>query len=451
MSDVQVSRDDSVALLRHPPASRMEAAADVPTLAAQRAAAERELLLSGLPGRKDEAWRFTSVRSVLEITPEAPADLFMLDRVGASARELFPNAGMVLPIVDGVPLVTAVSTLPDGVQLIALDDAHRAGVAAEPVVLTRERHFRALNTARFERGALLRIAGEQQAAIHLVYLSTGTSVAHAKLHVEVAPGASASVVEHFVGQPGASVRTSQPVDDPRKDVLLNAVTDVRVGKNAELEHVRVHRSAQHLLGEVAVEVHRDARYRSRVVTLGGPLMRLGLHVALVGEGGSATLEGAYHVDGRDHVDHHTLVEHRASRCESREDYRGVIDQHGTAVFDGIAWVHRAALVSEAHQQNRNLLLTETATVHTKPHLEIDTDSVVASHGATVGSLDEDQVFYLRSRGLRDGQARALLTFAFVRELLERVSDEATRTRAMQDMAARLPDGAGLLELFQEVP
>lgn len=442
MSDVQASHDDGVALLRRQPGGRFEAAVDVPTLAAQRAAAERALLASGLPGRKDEAWRFTSVRSVLELTPEAPADLFTLDRVGAAARDLFPRAAMVLPIVDGVPLVTAVETLPDGVQLVALDDAHRAGVAAEPVLLTRERHFRALNTARFERGALLRIEGQLQGAIHLVYLGTGIAVAHAKVHVEVASGAHATVVEHFLGQ---------RADGPRREVLLNAVTDVRVGKNADLEHVRVHHSTQYLLGEVAVEVQRDARYHSRVVTLGGPLMRLGLHVALVGEGGSATLEGVYHVDGRDHVDHHTLVEHRAPRCTSREDYRGVIDQHGTAVFDGIAWVHRDALVSEAHQQNRNLLLTETATVHTKPHLEIDTDSVVASHGATVGSLDEDQVFYLRSRGLRDGQARALLTFAFVRELLERITDDVTRARAQEHMAARLPDGKGLLELFQEAP
>lgn len=443
MSDVQrIQAVDGAALLRPQPGRRVEAAADVPTLAAQRSAAERALLERGLPGRKDEAWRFTSVRSVLEMAPQEPADLFTLDRVGAQAQGLFPSDSVVLPIVDGVPLVTAVGSLPEGVQLLALDDAHRAGVAEAPVLLAPERHFRALNTARFERGAVLRVTGEHNTAIHLVYVSTGTSVAHAKVHVEVAAQARATVVEHFLGGLGDGVRA---------DVLLNAVTDVRVGKNAALEHVRVHQSRQHLLGEVAVEVHRDARYHSRVVTLGGPLMRLGLHVALVGEGGSATLEGVYHVDGRDHVDHHTLVEHRAPRCTSREDYRGVIDQHGTAVFDGIAWVHRDALVSEAHQQNRNLLLTETATVHTKPHLEIDTDSVVASHGATVGSLDADQVFYLRTRGMREAQARALITFAFARELLERISDDVTRTRAQDDMARRLPDGEGLLELFQEAP
>ena len=444
MSDVQASQaDDSVALLRPQPGRRVEVANEVPTLSGQRAAAERALRESGLPGRKDEAWRFTSVRAVLELTPEAPADLFTLDRVGARARELFPAASVVLPIVDGVALVTAVDGLPAGVQLMALDDAHRAGVAVSPVLLRPERHFRALNTARFERGALLRIEGEQAAAVHIVYVSTGSAVAHAKVQVEVVAGARVTLVEHFLGQPEGQGA------EARKEVLLNAVTDVRIGQNAELEHVRVHQSRQHLLGEVAVEVGRDARYHSRVVTLGGPLMRLGLHVALVGEGGSTTLEGVYHVSGRDHVDHHTLVEHRAPRCTSREDYRGVIDQHGTAVFDGLAWVHRAARVSEAHQQHRNLLLTATAPVHTKPHLEIDTDSVVASHGATVGSLDEDQVFYLRARGMRDSQARALLTFAFVRELLERITDDPTRKRAQDEMAARLPDGTGLLELFQE--
>jgi Fe-S cluster assembly protein SufD len=181
----------------------------VPTLAAQRAAAERALRESGLPGRKDEAWRFTSVRAVLELAPEAPADLFTLDRVGARARELFPAASVVLPIVDGVALVTAVDGLPAGVQLMALDDAHRAGVAVSPVLLRPERHFRALNTARFERGALLRIEGEQAAAVHIVYVSTGSAVAHAKVHVEVVAGARVTLVEHFLGQPegqGAEAR-----------------------------------------------------------------------------------------------------------------------------------------------------------------------------------------------------------------------------------------------------
>ena len=228
------------------------------------------------------------------------------------------------------------------------------------------------------------------------------------------------------------------------------MTDVRVGANAELEHVRIHSSTQLLIGDLAIELGPDARYHSRVVTLGGPLMRMSLHLAFLGKGGSATLEGAYHVAGSDRVDHHTRVEHRAPHCTSNQDYRGVIDEKGTSVFDGIAWIHRDALVSEAHQQNRNLLLSETAVVHTKPHLEVDTDSVVASHGATVGSLDEHQVFYLRSRGMRESQARALLTFAFVRELLERISDVGTRTRAEEEMAARLPDGVGLSELFGEV-
>ncbi|MCA9534860.1 MAG: Fe-S cluster assembly protein SufD [Myxococcales bacterium] len=451
MSEVRVSQasvsaaphdgDEGIALLRPQPGSRVSPATEAPEVAAMRRAAERALAQWGLPGRKDEAWRFTPVRSALELSPSEPADVWDLERAGAEVRARFAADAVVLPVVDGLPLVTAVEGLPAGVQLMGLDDALAGSVAPEPVALTQERHFRALNTARFERGGLLRVEGEQEHPIHVLYVSTGATVSHARLHVELVRGARASVIEHFV--------SAKRTDEAAK-TLLNAVTDVRVGANAELEHVRVHRSAQQLVGDVAVEVGADARYHSRVVTLGGPLMRLSLHVAFVGKGGSATLDGAYHVAGRDLVDHHTRVEHRAPHCTSHQDYRGVVDEKGTSVFDGIAWVHEAALVSEAHQQNRNLLLTDTAVAHTKPHLEIDTDSVVASHGATVGTLDEDQVFYLRSRGLRDSQARALLTFAFVRELLARISDEGTRHKVEEEMAARLPDGQGLLELFGEV-
>ena len=466
MIEVQASQGpEDIALLRPQPNGRVEHAAAAPSLTALRRAAERALEQHGLPGRKDEAWRFTSVRGALEIAPSAPAELWSLERAGDDVRAHFAAEAFVLPVVDGVALVTAVDNLPAGVQLMALDDAHRSSVAPDPVSLAPERHFRALNTARFERGALLRIEGQLERPVHVIYVSTGVSVAHAKLHIEVVAGARATVIEHFVsprkrgavGQ-GGSADGAANVDvdagpsgqgDAPPPTLLNAVTDVRVGPNAELEHVRVHRSTQLLVGDVATELGKDARYHSRVVTLGGPLMRLSLHLAFTGKGGSATLEGAYHVAGRDHVDHHTRVEHRASHCTSQQDYRGVIDGHGTSVFDGIAWVHQNALVSEAHQQNRNLLLSDTAVAHTKPHLEIDTDSVVASHGATVGSIDEDQVFYLRSRGMRESKARALLTFAFVRELLQRIGDEGTRKRVEEAMAERLPDGMGLLELFGE--
>ncbi len=440
------SSEPQEALLAAPPARDSvpaEGASSAALQALRRGAAEA-LERDGLPGRRDEAWRFTSVRNVVELTPDAlPAD----DALAQAAAQVAALSGIeanaqrvVLTLVDGLPVLAADASYPEGLSVTPLTEAYAQASAPAAVSLRPERHFRALNTARFERGLLLHVRGELSAAVHVVYTSAGAQVAHPRVHLELEQGARCTLVEHFIGEPV----------EPAQRVLVNAVTDVRVGPNAELEHVRVHRSAQHLLGDLAVEVQRDGRYRSRVVTLGGPLMRMGLHVAMVGPGAEVALDGVYHAAGRDHVDHHTLVEHRASNCTSHEDYRGVVDEKGTAVFDGIAQVHREALVSEAHQSNRNLLLADTATVHTKPHLEIDTDSVVASHGATVGSLDADQLFFLRTRGLRESNARALLIFAFVRELIDRISDASTRDQALEAMASRLPDSAGLLELWGEV-
>ncbi len=176
------------------------------------------------------------------------------------------------------------------------------------------------------------------------------------------------------------------------------------------------------------------------MTLGGALHRFDVRALLQGPGAQCQLDGAYLVEGRDHVDHHTLVEHEAPRCRSDQTYRGIASENGTAVFDGIVVVHRGAQGTEAHQENRNLLLSDSATVHTKPHLEIDADDVVCSHGATIGSLDEDQLFYLRARGIPEELSRSILTFAFVESIVDRVDHEPTRARLREALLARIPHG-----------
>ena len=183
-----------------------------------------------------------------------------------------------------------------------------------------------------------------------------------------------------------------------------------------------------------------------MVTLGGALLRFDVRVLLQGQGAECQLNGAYLVDGNDHVDHHTLVEHQAPRCRSNQTYRGIASGHGTAVFDGIVLVHRGAQKTEAHQENRNLLLSETATVHTKPHLEIDTDDVVCSHGATVGSLDESQLFYLRTRAIPEKLARAMLTYAFIERVVDEVGHEPTRDRLREAVLDRIPEGQTIREV-----
>jgi Fe-S cluster assembly protein SufD len=200
------------------------------------------------------------------------------------------------------------------------------------------------------------------------------------------------------------------------------------------------------LAAIAVRQGRDSRYRSRVFTLGGGLTRVDLRVALEEEGGDCSLDGLYLATAGALVDHHTRIVHASPRCTSRERYKGILDGDGVAVFDGTIVVDRGASGTEAHQENRNLLLSNDAVVHAKPHLEIDTDDVRCSHGATVGRLDPEQLFYLRSRGIDPEVARSLLTYAFAREMVATVTRADLRELLEELVATQLPSGRAAREL-----
>ncbi len=200
---------------------------------------------------------------------------------------------------------------------------------------------------------------------------------------------------------------------------------------------------------MSVTQGRDSHYAAHVVTLGGVLQRLDLKVGLDAPGASCDLRGFYAVDGSEHVDHHVKVDHRAEHGTSHQTFRGIADGKGTAVFDSQAIVHRTGGHAEAHQENRNLLLSDDAAVHTKPHLEIDADDVVASHGATVGPLDEDALFYLRSRGIPAELARGILIHAFAHEPLTGLP-EALEGEVEQALLGRLPAAEALADLGEEL-
>jgi Fe-S cluster assembly protein SufD len=230
--------------------------------------------------------------------------------------------------------------------------------------------------------------------------------------------------------------------------LDSAVTEIAVGDGARVEHVRVHHGEPGTasVATVAVGLGRNGHFASRVFTFGGAPARLDLRVALQGEGAECVLDGLYVARAGELVDHQTTIDHAKPRCASRERYKGAIDGEGTAVFDGTVVVRAGASGTEAHQENRNLCLSPDAVVHAKPHLEIDTDDVKCSHGATVGRLDPDQLFYLRARGLGADVARSVLTFAFAREMVEPISDEALRSALESTIAGLLPNGAMAREL-----
>jgi Fe-S cluster assembly protein SufD len=373
-------------------------------LRAIRGRAAETLRDHGLPTKRTEAWRFTPVRAVVD---------------AEFSRE-----------EEDVPSLA--SSLPDGVTARSLRDV----LASEPGLLDGRldlggapTHFAALNTALFGDGLWIDVpAGNVVDApielAHAIANSGGRGVTYPRVLVTVGDNAELTLVETYADEEGGE--------------LTNSVVEVDLGRNAKMNHVRVHENAGFQVGSVVVRQAADSGYRSTVVTLGGALLRFDVRCLLQGKGAECQLDGAYLVDGEDHVDHHTVVEHQASHCRSRQTYRGIASGKGTAVFDGIVIVHRDAQKTEAHQENRNLLLSDTATVHTKPHLEIDADDVVCSHGATVGSLDQDQLFYLRARGIPEDLANAMLTYAFLESIVDRVSHEPTRARMREVLLTRIP-------------
>lgn len=403
----------------------------------QRAAAE--LARTGLPGKKDEAWRFTPTTEIqkTDFTTTEPStdDAELRARLDARPGD---EGSWLLPIVDGSPRLDLAPELPEGLVVSRISDLLEAEPSALEGLLgaiAPTGSFAGVNAALFEEGVVIRskmgVAISQPVElVHLASAGDVPTVSYPRVLVIAEPTSELRLVETFLGREGGQS-------------LNNGVTELHVLDGAIVDHVRVHQDPGFLVAHVAVRQGRLSRYTSHIITLGGALMRFDLHVRLEGEGADCILDGAYHVAGKDHVDHHTLVEHNVPRTNSSQTYHGVLDERGRAVFDGIVKVSRDAPGCEAHQVNRNLLLSEGAVVHTKPHLEIDTDEIVASHGATVGALDPDQLFYLRARAVPESTARAMLTYAFVRAIVDRLPEEGIRERLADALLDRLPEGDGL--------
>lgn len=413
-------------------------------LLARREAGALAARRSGLPTKRDEAWRFTPTQELSgtdwreasqgDADPSVLADLSVL-------ADVTDEGVVAIAVVDG-RLPAELPELPEGLTVTSLSAALEADdpvVAAHLGAIAGMEHFAGVNAALFtdgvvvraERGAVIRAPLQ---LVHLAARGDEPNVAYPRVLIVVEERAQLSVVETFLGRAEGAH-------------LTNVVTEVVLAPGAVLDHARVTHDAAHHVGTLAVRQERASLYRASFAAFGGLLSRLDLGVSLVGEGAECTLDGVYHAAGEDLVDNHVVVDHLVGKTKSRMTFRGVLDEKGRAVFDGISRVLPKAAGAEAHQENRNLLLSTSAGVHTKPHLEIEVDEVVASHGATVGALDADQLFYLRARAIGEEQARAMLTYAFVRSVIDRVRHEPLRVRLARAFAERLPDGESLREIL----
>ncbi len=432
-----------------------------PWLGSLRDKAAASLASAGLPTRKDEAWRFTPLDGVTDqVFADAPE---VAERKGeASLKDIHAWLEQALGDDDTHRLVMLNGrlmapengqhgdSLPDGIDVVPLaadmglsegisanlSEALRGKISQYLGKIARLEHFAALNAAMFGQVVLVHIGrdAQLQRPLHLVHAgvaSSGPTVAYPRILVVAEAGSQATIIESALVHPDADERH-----------LANAVVEIAVEERAHLRHVRCHygsKAGRHI-ANVAVRQYKDAAYTSQVVTLGGALTRLDLDISMMEPGAECTLLGAYHADSGERMAHHTVVDHWAANCSSNERYRGIADGNGHAVFDGTAIVRPNAQHSDAHQENRNLLLSDDAVIHTKPHLRIDADDVSCSHGATIGSLDEDQVFYMRARGVDEDRARAVLTYAFVRDIINTIDHAPLAERLALAVRERLPHG-----------
>jgi Fe-S cluster assembly protein SufD len=394
-------------------------------------ALERANALS-VPTPRDEEWRFTDL-SPLYKTSVQRADAAVAPAAADVAGFEVPEASARLTFVDGHFAADLSSPLArDGGALRPLATA-LAG--HDPVVqehLARyvalgDDPFTAVNTAWLQDGALVHVAKgrTEPAAIHLLFVSTRADLAsHPRVLVLAERGSDCTVIEDFVAlHEGA--------------YLVNAVTEIGVADTARVRHVRLQRDsiAAFHIATCGVRLGRDARYTGTSVALGARISRYNLGIAQAGEGAQCQIDGLALIGGRQLADTHSLLDHAAPNGRSRQLHKCIVGGAGHAVFNGKIFVRRGAQLTDAAQQSRNLLLSERAHVDTKPQLEIFADDVKCAHGATVGQLDPDQVFYLKSRGLSEATARDLLTFAFAAEIVERIPVPSL-VRRLEDTVVR---------------
>jgi Fe-S cluster assembly protein SufD len=372
----------------------------------------------GWPTPRIEEWRYTSLAAVQKVawrTDDAPRFVETgFTFAGRAALELmFVNGKLVRQTGQAVEQ-------PDAARTIA--DWERNAMVA-------------LNLANTQDGARIEIPANKvvEGFIHLLFVGQGDPSlggggiwSHPRNVIVVGDHAQVTIVESYVGS-GA--------------YFTNSVTEILAGENAIVDHYRLESEslAAYHVGNLFIEQQRASSVTSRSVVVGAALARSETHVALAGEGASIVLDGLFVGTGSQHLDNRTVVDHIKPHCESLELYKGILDDTARGVFDGRVIVRPDAQKTVSRQENRNLLLSETAIVDSKPTLEIHNDDVKCNHGSTIGQIDAEQLFYLRSRGIEEAEARNLLVYAFASQIVDRMKIEPVREQIRRALFHTLPE------------
>jgi Fe-S cluster assembly protein SufD len=391
----------------------------------------------GFPTRNDEEWKFTSVEPIASqpfergLWPEAVSIETVLARSFTDAkcnRLVFVNGTFVpqLSLWRDVPANVRVQSLAEAFKH---DDQILAPYLAACARHEREAFF-ALNTAFMEDGAVVIVPPDcrLETPLHCIFVATAGErqiALYPRNLMLVGAGSEVKIVESYLGLGTGNY-------------FVDAVTELIGEENSVIDYYRVQREsdAGFHIGALDARLNRNCHFTSHAVTLAGALVRNDVHVALEGEGSECILNGLYLLDGHQHVDNHTEIEHRRPRATSFELYKGILSGNAHGVFNGKIIVHKDAQKTNARQTNKNLLLSEHAAVNTKPQLEIYADDVKCSHGSTIGQLDADALFYLRSRGLDIHEAQSLLSYAFASDVVGRIRIPSLRARLDEYLLTR---------------
>jgi Fe-S cluster assembly protein SufD len=416
-----------------------------PLQALRRLGIERFAAL-GFPTLRQEDWRFTNVAPIARgtfVRPESdpndpdrgadPARLAVLDfgDLETAARLVFVDGrfSAKLSQVGELPAGTVVTSLSDALRrspdLVLSQLARIAQVGDQPFV--------ALNTAFLQDGACVLVPRHAviEKPIHLLFLASGAegraTYSFPRNLIVAGENSQVTLVETYAGE---GVYFCSPV------------TEMVAGPASVVDHFKLQRESREAfhVATFQIEGERSSRPSSHSISIGGGLVRNDVNAVLAGEGIDCILNGLYLADGRQLVDNHMRVEHAKPHCASHELYKGILDGKARAVFNGLIHVHPGAQKTDAKQSNRNLLLSSEAIANSNPQLEIFADDVKCTHGSTVGQLDDDAVFYLRSRGIGAEAARSILTYAFASDIVERIKLEPVRRDLEEFLFARLPQG-----------
>jgi Fe-S cluster assembly protein SufD len=404
----------------------------------------------GFPTTQDEDWRFTNLAALAR----TPFQRAVVGNAAVTAREIEPfrvfGAACRLVFLNGhfAPKLSEMGSLPKGLEICSLESAIDCGmIGAAPEGCASdgiEQHlgryadvrrdaFTALNSALWEDGAYVRIrrGANISQPVHLLYVSAGAGaqiMTHPRTLIVAEPTSHASVIEDFVSL-GSEAAFS------------NSVTELVAGQDAVISHFLTEREnlASFNISTLRLEQARGSNVSSHSILLGGGLVRNNVHPVLSGEGAECLINGLFVGAGTQHLDNYMLVEHAQPQCGSRQFYNGILDGSSRGVFHGRIVVHKDAQKTDAKQTNRNLLLSDNARIDTKPQLEIYADDVKCTHGATIGQIEEEQLFYLRSRGIEEVSARNILLYAFAAECLDRMNEPAAREFAEGLIRERLTE------------